>query len=214
MLARVPAAIGQLKGLKELNVRYNCLDALYQAAADGGLSKFLAFLRKEEEREEAEARERNRSIGTAAGAWLEFRCKAAVFGAAAPSGAAPPASPGQAAPAGAAGRKGEPQDVDHRPWSCRGHTLCRHSDKFYLFGGVVARSGARTNALYWLSTDNMEWHLVPSGGDPTSAPSARSDHCAVIDPESERMVIFGGRSQVRFHAVIKVTRVFTCLRDL
>lgn len=44
--------------------RYNPLEPTYQRAADEGLSKFLAFLKKEEAREDAEARERLRPIGT------------------------------------------------------------------------------------------------------------------------------------------------------
>ena len=56
--------MGRLKNLKELNLRYNNLDALYQVASDEGLSKFLLFLKKEEEREDQEERERLRPIGT------------------------------------------------------------------------------------------------------------------------------------------------------
>ena len=64
MIRKVPAALGHLRALKELNLRYNSLAAAYQAASDEGLSRFLAFLKQEEEREEAEARERMRPIGT------------------------------------------------------------------------------------------------------------------------------------------------------
>ena len=66
MIKRVPSVLGHLRGLKELNLRYNNLERAFQAAADEGLSKFLAFLRQEEEREQAEARERSRPIGTQA----------------------------------------------------------------------------------------------------------------------------------------------------
>jgi Leucine-rich repeat (LRR) protein len=64
MIKKVPAVMGQLKALKEFNLRYNNLEPQFQAAADEGLSKFLTFLKQEEEREEAEARERMRPIGT------------------------------------------------------------------------------------------------------------------------------------------------------
>jgi Leucine-rich repeat (LRR) protein len=66
MIKRVPAVMGQMRTLKEFNLRYNNLDPAYQAAADEGLSKFLSFLKQEEERETAEARERMRPIGTQA----------------------------------------------------------------------------------------------------------------------------------------------------
>lgn len=64
VIKKVPAVIGRLRTLKEFNLRYNSLDKQFQAAADEGLSKFLTFLKREAEREEAEARERMRPIGT------------------------------------------------------------------------------------------------------------------------------------------------------
>lgn len=63
MIKKVPACLSHLKGLKEFNLRYNHLEPSYRVAADEGLSKFLAFLKQEEEREEAEAHERSRPIG-------------------------------------------------------------------------------------------------------------------------------------------------------
>jgi hypothetical protein len=241
MIKRVPAVMGQLRTLKEFNLRYNNLDSVYQAAADEGLSKFLSFLKQEEERENAEARERMRPIGTQArlhfassrlpapklhvyacgrtaerwcissgsshahecsrrgavalnahpsdasctlqlihgchvqvGAYTEFRCKAS--------------------PAAQTKTLEGVVEVDCRPWSRHGATLCKHNDVFYLFGGATVRDGKKCNDLYWLSMDTMTWHLQLTEG---AKPPARSGHCAVIDPENERMVVFGGRSQVR-----------------
>ena len=94
-------------------------------------------------------------------------------------------------------------DSDHRPWSREGGTLCKHADMFYLFGGTVVRDGQKTNDVFRLSTNAMEWRLQPTQGP---KPAARSGHCAIIDPESERMVIFGGRSQVR----AALCRVWRC----
>ena len=64
MIRRVPPVMGHMRTLKEFNLRYNNLDPVYQAAADEGLSRFLAFLKEEEDRESAEARERMRPVGT------------------------------------------------------------------------------------------------------------------------------------------------------
>lgn len=85
-------------------------------------------------------------------------------------------------------------DVDHRPWSRYDGTLCKHRDMFYLFGGTVVQDGRKTNSLYCLSLNTMEWRLIDTKG---ARPPARSGHCAVIDPDTDRMVVFGGRSQVR-----------------
>ena len=63
----MPPVMGHLKALKEFTLRYNPLESAYQQATDEGLSKFLAFLKKEEAREEAETRERLRPIGTQVG---------------------------------------------------------------------------------------------------------------------------------------------------
>jgi hypothetical protein len=84
------------------------------------------------------------------------------------------------------------EEVDNRPWSRYGYTLCKHQDVFYLFGGTVVQDGKKTNNVYRLSMNTMEWHLQLMDG---SKPAPRSGHCAVIDPETERMIIFGGRSQ-------------------
>lgn len=110
------------------------------------------------------------------GAFLEYRCKAQVI---------------------QMHRDGEGDvEVDNRPWSRYGQTMCQHHDKFYIFGGSVVKDGAKTNELFWLTADRMEWHLQPCKGD--SIPCARDGHCAIIDSENNRMVVFGGRSQVRF----------------
>eukprot|EP00879_Flechtneria_rotunda_P030386 GHRR01033012.1.p1 GENE.GHRR01033012.1~~GHRR01033012.1.p1 ORF type:complete len:296 (+),score=98.98 GHRR01033012.1:132-1019(+) len=76
MLVRVPPAMGHLKTIKELNLRYNNLDDKYKAKADEGLSRLLAFLREEDERERQEEIERLRPIGTAAGPYMEYRSEA------------------------------------------------------------------------------------------------------------------------------------------
>lgn len=44
--------------------RYNNLDEAYKAKSEEGLSRFLAFLREEEERERLEEIERLKPIGT------------------------------------------------------------------------------------------------------------------------------------------------------
>jgi hypothetical protein len=56
--------MGHLKLLKEFNLRYNSLDERYSAKVDEGLSRLLAFLREEEERERLEEIERLKPIGT------------------------------------------------------------------------------------------------------------------------------------------------------
>jgi hypothetical protein len=46
----------------------------YKAKVEEGLSRLLAFLRDEEERERLEEIERLKPIGTPVGAYLEYRC--------------------------------------------------------------------------------------------------------------------------------------------
>jgi hypothetical protein len=50
----------------------------YKAKVEEGLSRLLAFLREEEERERLEEIERLKPIGTPVGAYLEYRCKVEV----------------------------------------------------------------------------------------------------------------------------------------
>ena len=55
-----------------------CYACRYKAKVEEGLSRLLAFLREEEERERLEEVERLKPIGTPVGAYLEYRCKAEV----------------------------------------------------------------------------------------------------------------------------------------
>ena len=55
--------------------RYNNLNEQYKAKVEEGLSKFLAFLRDEQERERLEEIERLKPIGTQVGSYLEYRLK-------------------------------------------------------------------------------------------------------------------------------------------
>lgn len=136
-----------------------------------------------------------RCFNVQAGSFTEYRCKA--FHPVSPSNK--PASgndTGAAMAAEDASGGGAADEVDHRPWTRAGATLCKHQDSFYLFGGSVVRDGGRKSMeLYVLSTDTMAWRRQATTGD--GRPAARSDHCAVIDPETERLIVFGGRSAVR-----------------
>ncbi len=53
-------------------LRYNNLDELYHAKSEEGLSRLLAFLREEEERERLEQIERMKPIGTQVRAVLQL----------------------------------------------------------------------------------------------------------------------------------------------
>ena len=54
------------------SLRYNNLDELYHAKSEEGLSRLLAFLREEEERERLEQIERMKPIGTQVCAILQL----------------------------------------------------------------------------------------------------------------------------------------------
>jgi hypothetical protein len=95
-------------------------------------------------------------------------------------------------------------EVDNRPWSRHGYTMCKHLDMFYLFGGTIVKEGKKTNNLYWLSMNTMNWHLQTTQG---ARPAPRAGHCAVCDPETDRMIVFGGRGQVgpHFHVLLALS---------
>eukprot|EP00775_Hariotina_reticulata_P013287 gene13287-13418_t len=188
MLVRVPPAMGHLKTIKELNLRYNNLDDKYKAKAEEGLSRLLAFLREEEERERLEEVERLRPIGTAVGPYMEYRCKA---------------EPSQLL-------KTEFGDftVDNRCWARTGFSLtqarsgvkearCRQrnhrvqvNNMVYVFGGQLVKDGSVSNELFWMTSERMEWHAQPTRGD---RPAGRHGHVAVYDPDHHQLVVFGGR---------------------
>ncbi|GLC33992.1 Dynein regulatory complex subunit 7 [Pleodorina starrii] len=174
LLTKVPPSMGHLKTLKEFNLRYNNLDERYKAKVEEGLSKFLAFLREEEERERLEEIERLKPIGTPVGSYLEYRCKAEV---------------GQLV-------KTEMGDitVDNRCWIRTGHTLTQVGSMLLIFGGQLQKDGSTTNDLFWMTMDRMEWHNQPCKGE---KPPPRYNHAACYDEENNRLIVFGGRTAER-----------------
>ena len=65
----------------------------------------------------------------------------------------------------------------------------------YVYGGVLSKDGSVSSDLFWISTDRMEWNKVPvTSGD---KPPARQGHNCVGDPEGKRLIVFGGKSEVR-----------------
>ncbi|PNW72944.1 hypothetical protein CHLRE_14g612700v5 [Chlamydomonas reinhardtii] len=174
LLTKVPPSMGHLKTLKEFNLRYNHLDDRYKAKVEEGLSKFLAFLREEEERERLEEIERLKPIGTPVGAYLEYRCKAEV---------------GQVVKTD----MGE-TTVDNRCWIRTGHTLTQVGSMLLIFGGQLQKDGSTTNDLFWMTMDRMEWHNQPCKGE---KPPPRYNHAACYDEENNRLVVFGGRTAER-----------------
>ncbi|GMH37248.1 hypothetical protein BSKO_05121 [Bryopsis sp. KO-2023] len=174
MLGRIPPSMGHLKTLKELNLRYNALDERYRAKVEEGLSRFLTFLREEEERERLEEIERLKPIGTQVGSYLEYRCKAEI-------GQVVKSETGQVV-------------VDNRCWIRTGQTTTQVGKVLYAFGGTLVKNGTKTSDLFWISTDRMEWHNQVTKGE---APAARDGHCAIHDEENNRLVVFGGRNNDR-----------------
>ncbi|DBA85904.1 TPA: hypothetical protein ACH3X1_005449 [Trebouxia sp. C0004] len=175
MLRRVPASMGGLKTLKELDLRYNNLDELYHAKSEEGLSRLLAFLREEEERERLEQIERMKPIGTQVGSYMEYRCKADNAQSISQD-------------------NGSSVLVDNRCWVRTGHSICQSSSMLYVFGGLVLKDECKSNDVYWMSTDRMEWHLQAVSGD---KPVPRDDHAVVFDDTNNRLVVFGGRGADR-----------------
>ena len=84
--------------------------------------------------------------GVQVGTFVEFRCKAQI----------------------AESLKTEEGvvEVDHRPWSRYDASLCKHRDTFYLFGGTVVQDGRKSNSVYCLSVNTMEWRLIATKDSP------------------------------------------------
>lgn len=117
----------------------------YKAKVEEGLSRLLAFLREEEEREKAEEIERLKPIGTPVGAYLEYRCKVEI---------------GQVVKTDA----GE-ITIDNRCWIRSGHTMTQVGNMLLIFGGTLMKDGVTTNDVFWMTMDRMEWHLQHCKGD-------------------------------------------------
>lgn len=120
-------------------------DNRYKAKVEEGLSRLLAFLREEEERERLEEIERLKPIGTPVGNYLEYRCKVEL---------------GQVIKTEA----GE-VTVDNRCWIRNGHSVTQVGNMLVVFGGTLVKDGSTTNDVFWMTMDRMEWHNQPCKGD-------------------------------------------------
>lgn len=53
----------------------------------------------------------------------------------------------------------------------------------FVFGGLTLKDECKSNDVYWMSTDRMEWHLQSVTGD---KPVPRDDHAVVFDDTNNR----------------------------
>lgn len=73
--------------------------------------------------------------------------------------------------------------VDNRCWVRTGHTICQNGAMLFVFGGLLMKDDTKSNDVYWMSTDRMEWHLQAVRGD---KPVPRDDHAVVFDDTNNR----------------------------
>ena len=73
--------------------------------------------------------------------------------------------------------------VDNRCWVRTGHTLTQAGSLLLVFGGTILRDSSRSNEIFWMSTERMEWHLQMTYRD---APAPRDQHAAIFDATSNR----------------------------
>lgn len=73
--------------------------------------------------------------------------------------------------------------LDNRCWVRTGHSLTQSASLILVFGGTAIRDGARSNEVFWMTTERMEWHLQMTFGD---SPVPRDLHAAVFDATSNR----------------------------
>ena len=63
------------------------------------------------------------------------------------------------------------------------HSVVHAGAVFILFGGQLAAAGSKTDEVWWLSSDRMEWHLQQTFGE---VPGPRAGHCAIFDAAEHR----------------------------
>lgn len=98
------------------------------------------------------------------GSFMEYRCKA---------------DPAQSSTL----EDGSQDVVDNRCWVRVNHTICQNGSMLYVFGGMLLKDETKSNEVYWMSTDRMEWHLQYVKGD---KPVPRDDHSAIFDEATNR----------------------------
>ena len=76
--------------------------------------------------------------------------------------------------------------VDNRCWVRTGHTICQNGAMLFVFGGLLMKDDTKSNDVYWMSTDRMEWHLQAVRGE---KPAARDDHVVVFDDTTNRSAV-------------------------
>mmetsp|Transcript_46212 Transcript_46212/g.88190 ORF Transcript_46212/g.88190 Transcript_46212/m.88190 type:complete len:1493 (-) Transcript_46212:386-4864(-) len=162
-LSMVPPSMGHLKGLRDFDIRYNDLKEPAKSRYEEGIPKFLEFLREEEERLKQEEIERMKPVGMECGNWLEYRLKV---------------------------NQADPK-VDSKCYLRTGHSTTVGGSKIYVFGGSLMTTGQKTNDLFMLNQDRMEWVRLEVTG---AIPPPRDGHCAAYDEQRKQLVVFGGRS--------------------
>ena len=84
--------------------------------------------------------------------------------------------------------------VDNRCWVRTGHTICQNGAMLFVFGGLLMKDEIKSNDVYWMSTDRMEWHLQAVRGE---KPAPRDDHVVVFDDTNNRYLTCQHAHQLR-----------------
>lgn len=171
-LVKIPPKMGRILSLQELDVRYNELLDSHKHAADRGIDTLLQFLRDEEERELLEEIERQKPIPITVGSYKEYKMRIKDET--------------------RIDESGQTVSVEHSLWSCTGQTAVLGKRGILIFGGLVHRTGTKTNEVHLLNLDRLQMELLNCSGE---KPSARDGHCAVFDEEKNRLVVFGGKTE-------------------
>ena len=171
----LPGSIGNMRTLRDINVRYNQLTEDYKKKADEGLGRFLEFLRAEELRLALAEVERLRPKPVQIGAYMEYRVKSD----------------------GKSGGEGAPvPEANAERTVClarTGTTPVLGAEALWIFGGTLV-SGRKTNDLYIMYIQRLAWESPPPAGD---VPPPRDNHACWFDEVEKRFFVFGGRGDNR-----------------
>eukprot|EP00898_Chlorokybus_atmophyticus_P005213 jgi/Chlat1/5693/Chrsp38S05540 len=194
-LADVPPSLGNCRGLRELDLRYNALREPYKARYEEGLTKFMEFLRYEEERLRQEELERLKPVGHELAYFTEFwvgegrEC--------------PPVRTGHTVTHANEttyffGGCVEGEIASGNTTTISATTAATTTTTTTNTSATASNnnnsSGVKVNEVVAIDMETMEWKRLPTSG---AIPPARDGHAAAHDPDTNRLYVFGGRSNER-----------------
>ncbi|CAG9466922.1 unnamed protein product [Pedinophyceae sp. YPF-701] len=187
-ITRIPPGMGHITSIQDFEVKFNNLPERALEAHLQGVTRFLAFLRSEEERERQEEVTRMKPVAKQVGVYLEYMLKINEQSTARRGRAY---TRRERLALEEAARQDPFGATENRCFVMSGAAHVHTGSALMVFGGQELKSGLKTSHLFHLNMETLSFNRIVTQGDP---PAPRDGHSMVYDSIANRLVIFGGRN--------------------